>query len=343
MNRKCIIGIAFVFLMTFSAYTQQYTPETDFTVTQNRDGTSVTITEYTGTSQTVNIPPRIQQLTVTHIGDSTYNRNTETWSGSFAGKNLTSVTIPDSVTSIGNSAFRNNKLTSVTIPDSVTSIGEMVFAENLQLSAITVGTNNPNYCSIDGVLYNKTGTMLIFWPRGKTPINIPKSVTSIGVRAFLDNQLTSVTIPNNVTTIGDFAFGLNRLTKATIGNSVTEIGAGAFGFNNLTSVTIPNSVTSIGGLAFCNNQLTKVTLGKSVISIEGNAFSSNRLTSITIPNSVTSIGGNAFGENPLSSVTIGANVQLDYSSFPNNFETFYTKQGKRAGTYVYRNGAWSRR
>ena len=75
-------------------------------------------------------------------------------------------------------------------------------------------------------------------------------MTSIGNRAFSDNQLTSVTIPNSVTSIGSEAFFDNKLTSVTIGNGVTSIGSEAFSNNQLTNVTIGNGVTSIGGGAF---------------------------------------------------------------------------------------------
>jgi hypothetical protein len=110
---------------------------------------------------------------------------------------ITNLVIPNSVTSIGNSAFWNCiGLTSVTIPNSVTSIGEGAFAN----------------CS------------------GLTSVTIPNSVTSIEYGAFVAcSGLTSVTIPNSVTTIGKYAFsGCSGLTSVTIGSGVTSIGSGAF-------------------------------------------------------------------------------------------------------------------
>ena len=110
---------------------------------------------------------------------------------------MTSVTIPNSVTSIGDGAFSDCRgLTSVTIPNSVTSIGEYAFLG----------------CS------------------GLTSVTIPNSVTSIGGAAFYDcSGLTSVTIPNSVTSIGGGAFrGCSGLTSVTIPNSVTSIGDKAF-------------------------------------------------------------------------------------------------------------------
>ena len=147
--------------------------------------------------------------------------NVTSINGYFSGcSGLTSVTIPNSVTSIGDYAFSGcSGLTSITIPNSVTSIGDYAFRD----------------CS------------------GLTSITIPNSVTSIGDYAFSGcSGLISVTIPNSVTSIADNAFqNCRSLTSVTIPNSVTSIGDNAFrDCSGLTSVTIPNSVTNIGRYAF---------------------------------------------------------------------------------------------
>jgi hypothetical protein len=91
-------------------------------------------------------------------------------------------------------------------------------------------------------------------------IHLGTNLTTIGERAFENNQLTSVTIPNSVTTIGTEAFAINKLTSVTIPNSVTTIGDYAFVRNELTSVTIPDTVTTIGYGSFSENKLTSITI-----------------------------------------------------------------------------------
>ena len=168
---------------------------------------------------------------------------------------LTSITIPDSVTNIGESAFKGcSGLTSITIPDSVTNIGGSAFEGCSSLTTVSVNTNNPNYTSEDGVLYNKDQTELICCPCGKTgSLTIPDSVTSIFESAFRGcSGLTSVVIPDSVTSIGNVVFyDCSGLTSITIPDSVTNIGWAAFdSCSSLTSITIPDSVTNISDYAF---------------------------------------------------------------------------------------------
>ena len=111
---------------------------------------------------------------------------------------LTSVTIGNGVTSIGDEAFRGNGLTSVDIPDSVTNIGDGAFARNNGLASIDVSSSSQNFSSREGVLYNKAGTALLAWPREKTPVSIPDGVTSIGDAAFDHNYINSITIGTDV-------------------------------------------------------------------------------------------------------------------------------------------------
>ena len=235
------------------------------------------------------------------------------------------VTYP--VTGIDRYAFSGSSVTSITIPNSVTSIAEWAFYGFSCLTPITI----PN--SITSI-----SPYTFFCSDKLTSINIPNSVTSIGYAAFYGcSGLTSFSIPNSVTDISDAAFsGCSGLTSIIIPSGVTTIGNAVFmDCSSLTSITIPNSVTSIGGYAFentawYNNQPdglvyvgfvaykykgtmqddTSIIIKEGTKSISDLAFlKCSGLTSVTIPNSVTSIGYEAFyGCSGLTSVTIPNSV-----------------------------------
>ena len=225
----------------------------------------------------------------------------------------TSITIPNSVTSIGEEAFCGcTGLTSITIPTSVTSIGDYAFCGCTGLTSITIPTS---VTSIGDYAFSNC--------TGLTSIDIPNSITSIVNRMFYGcTGLTSITIPNNITSIGGGAFsGCTGLTSITIPNSVTSIGGSAFyGCTGLTSITLPDSIGgAIGSQTFTNcTGLTSITIPKGVTSIGEWAFCGcSGLTSVTIPAGVTSIQGNAFREcTGLTSVTIPKSVtSIDVVAF----------------------------
>ena len=236
--------------------------------------------------------------------DSRLRKITSIRDMAFQYRNLTNVTIPSSVTSIGKRAFLFcDRLTSVTIPSSVKSIGYEAFSYCSRLTSVTLPSS---VTSIGHYAFSYCSSLM--------SVTIPSSVTSIGVDAFSGcSSLTSVTIPGSVTSIGWGAFrGCSSLTSIHIPSSVTSIGGGAFGgCSSLTSVNIPSSVTSIENGAFrgCSS-LTKITIPGSVTSIGEDAFSGcSSLTSVTIPSSVTSIEFGAFsGCSSLKSVTIPNSV-----------------------------------
>ena len=182
-------------------------PAAPFTYTI--DNGAITLTGYLGPGGAVAIPSEINGLPVTSIGTNAFSSST----------NLTSITIPNSVTGLQYNAFGAcSSLTNVTLGNSATSIGDEAFAGCTSLASVT----------------------------------IPNSVTYLGASAFENcTSLASVTIGNSVTTIGDEAFtDCGNLGSVTIGNSVTYIGVAAFEGCSLGSITIPSSVTTIVGLAF---------------------------------------------------------------------------------------------
>ena len=224
---------------------------------------------------------------------------------------LDSYTIPDTFIVICDDAFSYcESLTSLTIPNSVTTVGSNPFRGlTLQLD-----NRSPHFYVEDNVLFTADKKHLIAYCSRQTSYSIPNSVTSIGDWAFSDcSSLTSLTIPNSVTSIGKSAFeDCSSLTSLTIPNSVTSIGCGAFcGCTSFTSLTIPNSVTSIDNAAFGRCfKLTSLTIPNSVTSIRfGLCRDCSSLTSLTIPDSVTFIGNRAFeGCSSLTSLTIPKSV-----------------------------------
>ncbi|HXR04663.1 MAG TPA: leucine-rich repeat domain-containing protein, partial [Verrucomicrobiae bacterium] len=203
------------------------------------------------------------------------------------------------VTGIGNSAFYEcPSLTNITMGSNVTSVAGQAFVGCPNLQAILVDALNPFYSSVDGVLFNKSQTMLIACPEGNAgSYTIPNSITRIGGEAFFDcASLTNVTIPNSVTSIGNYAFfGCIGLANITIPNGV--IGDHAFdSCTNLTSVTIGNGVTSIGDYAFdgCAG-LTSVTIPASVSGIGDEAFAGcSTLTGVYFQGNAPGLGSRVF-------------------------------------------------
>ena len=159
------------------------------------------------------------------------------------------------VVCIGDGAFyKCSNLTSVSIPNSVTKISVSAFQNCTYLTSIKVEKDNPTYDSrnnCNAIIETATNTLVT----GCKNTTIPESVTSIGGSAFQDCiSLTSINIPINVHKIGDYAFtNCCYLTSITIPNNVTRIGFYAFeSCTRLTSITIGSSVTSIGWSAFDN-------------------------------------------------------------------------------------------
>ena len=231
-------------------------------------------------------------------------------------------------------SFRNQKLTLYVIPNSVTSIGDSAFYDCRSLSNIVISNS-----------VTSIGDSAFEGCKSLGSLVIPNSVTNIGKGAFKwCKSLAEVVIPNSVTNIGEFAFcGCSSLAEVVIPNSVTNIGKGTFAnCSSLAEVVISDGVTSIGNNAFMScSSLEYISIPKSVICLNGNpfylwngkleclspnfiyeddvlfnkdkskiiSFRNQKLTLYVIPDGVTSIGDSAFyGCRSLSNIVIPNSV-----------------------------------
>ncbi len=219
-----------------------------------------------------------------------------------------------SVTGIEDEAFAFNQLTHVTIPDGVASIGANAFNGNPDLAIVVPeGTDPP---SIQTNTFGNRDQIDVVVPRGALG-SYQNHAEWVGFKSIteeleINDTFTVQGITYKITALGSLntvriegyegtATSINILQTITYGPNdfeVISIGDGAFENSDLTSVTIPNSVATIGERAFLNNQLSSVTIPNSVTSIKDYVFAGNQLTEVTIPGNVTSIGGWAFAVNP---------------------------------------------
>jgi len=277
------------------------------------DGSKAVITGYTGSEESITVPQRLGGYPVTEIGDYAFAscetvKHLDIQNGVvsigdyvFAScRMLEKVNLPSSLAYIGNAVFKNcSKITSIDLPDSLTTMGYTFYlCTNLasvkigkgltnikydlfegcpKLTQIEVDPGNPHLKSVNNVIYNKAGTALVYYPKGK---------------------LGFFAIPNGVTTIREYAFSECRLlTGVIIPQSVTTIEKDAFlCCTSLMQVDIPDSVETIAEQVFHGCEALKsVTLGKNMESIGYKAFfDCKSLKRIEIPRSVKSVGDSAF-------------------------------------------------
>ena len=224
---------------------------------------------------------------------------------------ITSVQLPDGLTSIGDCAFYDCiSLESITIPAGVTSIGEYAFLVCDALESINVAAENEHYCDVDGVLFNKSKTVILQYPSGRTEesYTVPDGVTEMGEGAFYRSGVKNIHLPEGVTVIGASAFHDSGLSTIDLPSTLTFIGPGAFNRIPLMTIDIPEGVTSIEEATFAECMLQSIHLPASLTSIGEFAFySCAHMESIDIPAGVTNIGEMAFSAcGNLSSVTCRA-------------------------------------
>ena len=223
---------------------------------------------------TINV--NINNQNYTSTSDVLFNKASTALIAYPAAKNITSYSIPETVTSIGDHAFEDANLTSITIPSSVTSFGEAAF-ENSDLTSINIPS------SITSIGF------AVFWGCNLTSITIPSSVTSIGEKAFKYSSLQSATIPSSVTSIGDQAFAESLLltsayflgnAPATVGTEAflnTASGAKAYIKSGATGFTTSGTPALWNGLAVEVETTTPVSVPAPVIA---NAYRSDKLGTV---------------------------------------------------------------
>ena len=296
-----LAGLFWPLLLTLRAAA----PAEDFTFTTNN--AAITITRYTGSGDVVAVPSTISGLPVTSIAD---------WA--FYSTGVTNITIPDSVTNIGDGAFFDcESLINVTIGNSVTKIREWTFAFCPSLTSICCRGNAPSVGGVNvfygnvAIVYYLAATTgwgptlgghpAVLW-NPPVPYTWATNNGAITITGY-SGPGGVVAIPNTinflpVTSITDYAFyQCTNLTTVTIPNSVTSIGNEAFAYcSSLTSLTIPTGVTNLGGGAFHDcRSLSSLTLPTDVTRIGDFAFAyCSSLASVTMGTNVTTIGVNAF-------------------------------------------------
>ena len=313
----------------------------------NADNTA-TITDFLGpvdstkTSDpyTITVPTELGEHNVTGLGESSF-------SGTYSPdhpKNYTllsfcnqiqSVTIPESVTSIGKSAFEHcSKLDSLTINGVATSmIGAYAFASCTSLTSLslvgsfqTIGDSAFVNCGMTSLTIDATITSIekyAFSSRFLTSLSLTGNVQEIGDYAFANcTSLTSLSLTGNIQKIGDHAFdSCSSLNTVTLPKSLTSIGSYAFdSCTSLDSIEIPGKVTEIGDCAFHLSGLTSVTIDEGVQSTGADMFyGCDNLTTVNLPESLTTIADGSFAScSNLNHVKIPARVTcIGNSAFAN--------------------------
>lgn len=267
----------------------------------------------------------------------------------FSESGLTSIRLPDSLVNLGHNAFYRSHLTSIRIPK-LANISGQAFGSCLALAAIDVDEENNSYRSIDGVLFDKSGAILLTYPAGKSNLSytVPADVTTISDDAFYDNgYLRSLSFDGWVTSIGAYAFTYCiSLTDIDLHESVESIGMGGFAYcSSLTSVTLPAAMTEISEYLFleCANLQSVVALG-SLTDIGYGAFQDcMNLESFIIPASVGYVSADAFKNCPALTIYCElpqAPAGWDAGWNPDPVPVFWLTDGvKREYTFVTNGGA----
>ncbi len=195
---------------------------------------------------------------------------------------ITSITLPENLTSIGAECFLGTAITEITIPATVETIGTSVFAKT-SITSINLAPGNRSFVLIDGVLYDAAEKLLYAVPmKGKNSVSVSEKCVGINGGAFWGSEVTKVALPQGFLAIDDFAFCQSALAEINFPSSITYIGEQGFADTKLTEVTLPDNMPYVldGAFAGCT-ELTSVTIPSGVKLIYNHAFHNDKkLTSM---------------------------------------------------------------
>lgn len=286
----------------------------EYTVVNNA---SVTITGYLGTDTEIDVPETIEGLPVNRIGYRAFNS-----------LDATRIDLPNNLTTIDSQGIYGcRELTSMFVPAGVVSMAANAFLRCSGLEAIIVAPTNPEFSAFNGVLYNDSGTELIYCPEGKTGgLVVSDGVASIGDTAFQHSTLlTSIALPATVSNLDPetflYCYALTEITVDDGNPNFSSLDGVLFNQDRTRLIkypigrevehyTVPDGVAVLGNTSFSECQLTSLTLPDSLRIIESSALGSNRrLTSLVLPEGLETIESSAFlNSTLLESINIPASV-----------------------------------
>ena len=302
-----------------------------------QDGSAIIIGSYKEDT-VLNIPSEIGGYPVMGITDLTHAMNY-----------VEELVIPDSVTMLSGSIFEwNDDLKKLTIGKGISNIYNEMFIGASSLEEIVVSEENPYYCSVDGVVYDKEMKTLVVFPRAKKgAYTVPDSVTDIDcliqnisyyeVQLDLGNSQTDYTVedgviynadktdiyacdrtktgkyvmPDTVTTIHEGAFQECSFSEVVVSENVSEIVYAAFSYSmELEKVVLPENLKTIATAAFVEcEKLSEADLPSGLEELEEQAFHKTGITSVTIPGTVTQVGYGAYKESQVAELTLEEGIQ----------------------------------
>lgn len=265
------------------------------------------------------VPGELDGYTVAKIEESAFGNCFELTSvqlpggirriGSLAFSNcrqLVTLVLPDSTESIGYSAFSGSGLTHLRIPAGVLRVDHETFNNMPSLRAIEVDEDNPNYRSMDGVLYNKDCTRVVRVPQTCVSVTLPSTVRELGTESFSCCSITNAVLPPSLRYVSDRAFAsCERLRSVSFAEGLTELPWSVFrSCSELRSVRLPDSLEQIGNYAFegCSS-LSEITLPPRCRHLDFNAFADcTGLTSVRMPDDTSFVEWRCFEGVPSSCV-----------------------------------------